>query len=180
MLSEHLRHLWIMPSVVSLVPAVCLSLYCVHSPRIYKYSSDERNSIHCQTKGVGSSLAALAIRDAEVDLGADACRHSAPHGRVQERQADLVCGLQNVSIEPTGQIDATVRTVHPPEAFARYHLEVDALVAVLRSDEVRELDSVELCKVLTLAMGCEERRHAFSGTTPLKSTNAVVIMYKKR
>ena len=36
------------------------------------------------------------------------------------------------------------RTVHPPEPFARDHLEVDALVAVLGVDEMRELDGVEL------------------------------------
>ena len=36
------------------------------------------------------------------------------------------------------------RTVHPPKPFARDHLEVDALVAVLGVDEVRELHCVEL------------------------------------
>lgn len=35
-------------------------------------------------------------------------------------------------------------TVHPPEAFARHHLEVDALVAVLGVYQVGELDCVEL------------------------------------
>ncbi len=35
-------------------------------------------------------------------------------------------------------------TVHPAETFAGNHLEVDALVAVLCVDHVRELDGVEL------------------------------------
>ena len=34
------------------------------------------------------------------------------------------------------------RTIHPPKAFARNHLEVDALVAVLGVHEMRQLDGV--------------------------------------
>ena len=36
------------------------------------------------------------------------------------------------------------RTVHPAETFAGHHLEIDALIAVLRVDKVREPDCVEL------------------------------------
>jgi hypothetical protein len=59
-------------------------------------------------------------------FGAGAGGDRAAHVRREEREADLVRG------------------VHPAEALAGDHLEVDALVAVLGVDEVREFDGVEL------------------------------------
>ena len=38
------------------------------------------------------------------------------------------------------------RTIHPAEALSRDHLEVDALVAVLGVDKMRQFDSVELLR----------------------------------
>lgn len=42
------------------------------------------------------------------------------------------------------------RTIHPAEAFARHHLEVNSLVAVLSVDKVREPDRVELLGYYTI------------------------------
>lgn len=41
-------------------------------------------------------------------------------------------------------LEAAGRTIHPPKALPRDHLEVDALVPVLRVDEVRKLHGVKL------------------------------------
>jgi hypothetical protein len=95
---------------------------------------------------------------AEEDLRARAGGDSTAHVLGEESEANLVGG------------------VHPSEAFTRYHLEVDALVAVLGVYEMRQLDSVELRESQSLFRQENTYMYTFSGTTPLKSTNAVVIM----
>ena len=85
-----------------------------------------------------------------------------PHVSRQEGQADLV------------------RRIHPAEAFARNEFEVDTLVAVLGVDHVTEFHGVESARVITVSeMNATWRGTImtyFSGTTPLKSTKATVIM----
>jgi hypothetical protein len=66
-------------------------------------------------------------------------------------------------------------TIHPTESFARNHLEVNALIAIFRINQVRELYSIELQDAQGHSQD-KDQQHTFSGTTPLKSTNAVVIL----
>ncbi len=84
-------------------------------------------------------------RASEEDLRGGARRDGAAHVVRQERQADLVCSCAQVR-SGTGKKRRGIRgrTVHPAEPFAGHHLEIDALVAVLGVDEVRESDRVEL------------------------------------
>lgn len=56
-------------------------------------------------------------------------------------------------------LEAAGRTIHPPKALPRDHLEVDALVPVLRVDEVRKLHGVKLiCDVRKADNGGEESK----------------------
>jgi len=70
-------------------------------------------------------------------------------------------------------------TIHPTKPFSRNHLEIDSLVAVLSVHEMGEFHGIKLKVNVNTRhdkiqfFGFE---HTFSGTTPLKSTKAVVIL----
>jgi hypothetical protein len=53
------------------------------------------------------------------------------------------------------------RTVHPAEAFAGYHFEIDPLIAVLGIDEVRKSDRVEFLRYHAVKID-ERSRHPVS------------------
>ena len=85
-------------------------------------------------------------RATEEDLWRGARRDGAAHVVRQEREADLVCGCGRDlrEVGTGGNERRERRTVHPAEPFAGHHLEIDALIAVLSVDEVRESHRVVL------------------------------------
>jgi hypothetical protein len=54
----------------------------------------------------------------------------------QERQANLVGGWMDKISGETKEALATSLTIHPAESFSRNHLEVNALIAIFRVDQV--------------------------------------------
>ena len=130
-------------------------LYILERRRIRALAAHPEG-LHRHVERIGLRVVALGeegLREGRVakeDLGGRAGCDGAAHAHGEVGEADLVGRLERgggVSDkervgEERGEEEG--RTVHPPEPFARDHLEVDALVAVLGIDEVRELHRVEL------------------------------------
>ena len=71
------------------------------------------------------------------------------------------------------------RTVHPTKSLSRHHLEINTLVTVFCVNQMREFHGIKLQGSISIDPICvTNKQSAFSGTTPLKSTKAVVILEK--
>ena len=130
---------------------------------------NERQVLHGETERIGGcrdhgGRSCLSIDDSsEEDLWTRTGSDSTTHVVRQERQTDLI------------------RSVHPTKTFTGYHLEIDPLVTVFRINQMREFYCVKLREKNSQDIFPKRLRRkirTFSGTTPLKSTNAVVIMYR--
>ena len=141
----------------NLAVVVVSGLYILERRRIRALAAHPEG-LHSHIERIGLRVVALGKeglregRVAEEDFGRGAGCDGAAHAHGEVGEADLVGGYsdsESVGGRQEGRRRKGMgwaRTVHPSKPFARDHLEVDALVAVLGVDQVRELDCIELLR----------------------------------